>query len=197
MVTGSAVMTAPTVAEGGLPCPTPCTAISRSVTMPTRRSPSTTRSEPTLWRPSNWPASSRVHPGGTVTGAVRRHSLTNMAVHPVRCVRAVVSPGHSRGNGPVCSGGLRFLGQAQCALSHNVALNFGGPAPDRLRAREEEERLQVVDRIARPGPPGSGQKCVGEVVALQDLAVHAQNVHGQQHGVLMRFRPEHLVAGPQ
>src|ERR1700728_2021731 len=99
MVTGSAVMTFSTPVDDGRPSPTPRTVMSRSVTMPTRRSPSTTRRDPTRWLPSRRPASSNVQPGGTVTGAVRRHSLTSMAAHPVRFARPVVSPAQARGNG--------------------------------------------------------------------------------------------------
>src|ERR1700728_2663094 len=92
-------MTASTDAEDGLPSPTPRTVMSRSVTIPTSRSPSTTNSEPTWWLPSSRPASSSVQPGGTVTGAVRRHSLTSMAAHPVRFARPVVSRAQATGNG--------------------------------------------------------------------------------------------------
>ena len=91
METGSAVMTDPTWAVGGLPSPVPRTVMSRSVTMPTRRSPSTTRSDPTPWLPISCPASSSVHPGGTVTGALLRHSLTSIFALPVRVGRPVAA----------------------------------------------------------------------------------------------------------
>src|SRR5271155_5070681 len=110
MVTGSAVMTLSTPVEDGRPSPTPRTVMSRSVTMPTRRSPSTTSRDPTRWLPSRRPASSSVQPGGTVTGAVRRHSLTSMAAHPVCFARPLVSPEqavspeHARGDGSSAHG---------------------------------------------------------------------------------------------
>ena len=47
---------------------------------------------------------------------------------------------------------LGLLGQAQHPLAHDVALDLGGPAPDGLRAGEEERGLQVADRVVVAAP---------------------------------------------
>ena len=46
-------------------------------------------------------------------------------------------------------GGLRLLGEPEDPLSHDVALDLGGAAPDGLGAAEEERRLQVADGVVR------------------------------------------------
>ena len=90
MVTGSGVMTDPTSAVGGLPSPVPRTVMSRSVTIPTSRSPvdDEERPDPVAAHQSRRPprACSRE---GRSPARLLRHSLTSMSVHPVRTVRPV------------------------------------------------------------------------------------------------------------
>src|SRR5581483_12026739 len=72
------------------------------------------------------------------------------------------------------SGRLGLLGQAEGPFAHDVALDLGRAAPDGLRAREEEERLQIADGVAGLGPAGARQQRVLALlagVALEDLPV--------------------------
>src|SRR5580704_2091522 len=92
------------------------------------------------------------------------------------------------------SGRSGLLRQSEGPFAHNVALDLGGATPDGFRAGEEEERLEVVHRVVRLGSPPTRQLRVLPVVAEEDLALHAVDVHRQQQGCLVCLGPEHLVA---
>ena len=75
-----------------------------------------------------------------------------------------------------------------------------GSRPSRPRWSRTARRRRATGGC-RPGsspwPGAPREERVRAVVAPQDLAIHAEDVHGQQHRLLMRLRPEHLVARPE
>src|SRR5271166_4685050 len=59
--------------------------------------------------------------------------------------------------GSAGGGDLGLLGQTEDPFAHDVALDLGRPAPDRLGAGEEERRLQLVHRVVGPAAPHARQ----------------------------------------
>src|SRR4051794_707374 len=95
---------------------------------------------------------------------------------------------------------LRLFRQPEHALTHDVALDLRGAAPDGLGSGEEERRLQDRHRVigAAVTPPVTGD----ELLLLarragEDLSVGTEDVHRQVHRVAVRLRPEHLVRGAE
>src|SRR4029079_11209627 len=90
---------------------------------------------------------------------------------------------------------LGLFGKSKDSLADDVALDLGGAAPDRLRAREEERRLQHARRVALGDAPApvAGHLLLGIGVAGEHLAVHPEDVDREVHRLAVRLRPEHLV----
>ena len=107
------------------------------------------------------------HGGRSGSGAVRRAQVCRDPGRPSmgrrRCPEVVRRSGccsgpagRTRSSRPATGAGAPWAGRAR--VRHDVALDLRRAAPDRLRSGEEEERLEVVDRIARPGAARPGSK---------------------------------------
>src|SRR6478672_12256676 len=77
---------------------------------------------------------------------------------------------------------LRVARQAEHSLTHDVALDLGRAAPDRLGAREEERRLHRADGVpvASTLAHHAGPRLV-VTVAAEDLRVHPDDVERELH----------------
>src|SRR5688572_14358008 len=131
------------------------------------------------------PPSARLVASRPTRAAARRSSASAPSTGPPGgCVAARLAGARAVG----------LLGEPEHPLADDVALDLGGPAPDRLRAAEEERRLQRADGIVlgapAPAHAGHGLLVVG---AGEQLGLGADDVEGELHHLLVVLGPEHLV----